>query len=341
MSMKDFLESMISPMTVRSYKASIKTFEKWYGKDISNLLKEKESGRVLERYFVFLKNTYKGNTPRSRLNPIVQYCRYHKVVPDIKKSLHCNKQIISTDDHVLTVLEARKMYEVADLEGKVIIKTWMLGLRIRDAVHLEWKDFDFTTEETLQEVKILTKKEEIPAHLFIDQEFQKLLKTYIPTLDKDNVYLLQSNKGERYSEKQLLRKLQGLRDRAGIKTNKVYGWHIARDLRLTTGVNLGLNSWGLKIMVGKSTGPSVWDYISHAQLKEQAEMLSRALQMEVIQTNGNGAHKKIEDDIEFLSKVIVKVVRELRGNQYNIPSQGIGLIEQESDEQILKEYLES
>lgn len=83
----------------------------------------------------------------------------------------------------------------------------------------------------------------------------------------------------------------------------------------------------------------MWDYISHAQLKDQAEIMSRALQMEVEHTNGNGAHKKIKEEIEFISKVVAKVVRELGGDQYKTPSTGMGLVVRKSDK-VVEEYLE-
>ena len=338
--MTEFIESLVSPQTRRSYKFALATFEKWYKKPLKDLLNEQELTRLLEKYWVYLKETYKGNTPRAKFNPVLQYVKFNDIEPKIKKSLHVHKQIVSVNDHVLSVLEVRKMYGVASLEEKIMLKVWMLGLRVRDATLLESKDFDFgeSTDE-LKEIRIVTKKEETPAYLFVDREFQTLLMQYLPTIDQENKFLLQSNKGEAYSEKQLVRKLQTLRDRAGIKTSKVFGWHIGRDLILTTGTNLGLNSWGLKIMVGKSIGISIWDYISQADLKSQADILRRALRMEVEQNGSNGVHKKIEEEIEFISKVVTKVVMELRGEQYRTPSTGMGLVVRKSDRQVLEEYL--
>jgi integrase len=339
--MTEFIESLVSPQTRRSYKFALATFEAWYKKPVKDLLSEPELTRLLEKYWVYLKETYKSNTPRSKFNPVLQYVKFNGIEPKIRKSLHVHKQIVSVNDHVLSMVEVRKMYGVSSLEEKIMLKVWMLGLRVSDASLLEWTDFDFGESiDELKEVRIVTKKEETPAFLYIDREFQILLKHYLPTIDQENKFLLQSNKGGRYSEKQLIRKIQALRDRAGIKTTKVFGWHIGRDLVLTTGVNLGLNSWGLKIMVGKSTGASIWSYISHVNLKTDADILRRALRMEVEQNGGNGAHKKIEEEIEFISKVVAKVVRELRGDQYRTSSTGMGLVVRKSDREALEEYLE-
>jgi site-specific recombinase XerD len=339
--MTEFLESLVSPQTRRSYKFALATFEAWYKKPLKDLLSEPEPTRLLEKYWVYLKETYKSNTPRSKFNPVLQYMKFNGIEPKIRKSLHVHKQIVSVNDHVLSMLELRKMYGVSSLEEKIMLKVWTLGLRVRDATLLEWKDFDFgEPTDGLKEIRIVTKKEETPAYLYMDKEFQTLLKQYLPTIDQENKCLLQSNKGGRYSEKQLVRKIQALRNRAGIKTTKVFGWHIGRDLVLTTGTNLGLNSWGLKIMVGKSTGANIWDYISHVNLISQAEILRTALRMELEQVGSNGAHAKMEEEIEFISKVVAKVVRELRGDQYRTPSTGIGLVVRKSDKEVLEEYLE-
>jgi len=40
-----------------------------------------------------------------------------------------------------------------------------------------------------------------------------------------------------------------------------------------------------------------------------------------------------------LASIPTKVIREVRGEQYQTPSTGIGLIERKSDRQILEEYL--
>lgn len=250
---------MVSEATRKSYKNGIETFEKWYKKPIKELLKENDSGKLLEKYWVWLKETYRGNTPRCKINPVIQYLKYNDENPKIRKSLHIHKQIPSERDHDLSVNEARSMYEIGSLEEKAMVKIWLLGLRIGDATLLEWKKFDFEkATEKLREIKIITKKEDTPAHLFIDKEFQQLLKLYLPTINKKNPYLLQSNKGGKLSEKQLLRKLQSLQRKAGIEAKGTFGWHIARNLRLTLGTELGCSSWALKLMVGKSTGPDIW-----------------------------------------------------------------------------------
>ena len=142
------------------------------------------------------------------VNPIIQYCKYNNVKPRIKRSLHMYKTTLTTRDHILQVDEAREMYKIGGLEEKVIVKTWLLGLRIGDVVRLKWKQFDIDPSEDFVEVLIHTKKEEIVAHVFVDPEFQQLLTKYILNLNQSNPYLFQSERKEHLSEKQMLRKIK-------------------------------------------------------------------------------------------------------------------------------------
>ena len=181
----------------------------------------------MERYYVWLKKKYTQNSCRNMTNPIIKYCKYNDIEPKIRKSLGIYHTTIATRDHVLTVGEAREMYNVGSLEEKVMVKTWLFGLRMGDACRLEWKQFDITPSEELKEILVNTKKEEIVAHVFVDPEFQRLLAMHIPNLDQNNPYLFQSGSHDNLSEKQLLRKLQSLQRRAQIKAKGRFGWHIA------------------------------------------------------------------------------------------------------------------
>ena len=122
-------------------------------------LKEKDHGKIIERYYVWLKKKYTQNSCRNMTNPIIQYCKYNDIEPKIRKSLGIYHTTLTTRDHMLTVDEARAMYEVGSLEEKVIVKTWLLGLRMGDACRLEWKQFVMTPSEKLKEILVHTRKE--------------------------------------------------------------------------------------------------------------------------------------------------------------------------------------
>jgi hypothetical protein len=206
---------------------------------------------------------------------------------------------------MLTVDEAREMWKIASLEEKVMIKTWLLGLRIGDCCKLEWQQFNLKPSEEPQEVLVNTHKEGITAHVFCDLEFQKLLEKQIPNLDKDNKYLFQSEKGGHVKEKQLLRRLQNLQKKAGIDAKgRVFGWHLGRKLFLRVAAENGVTSWNAMLMCGKAVDKSISCYINGIQLKNDAMKVHNVLKMEFI--NGTNNHTKIEQ----LEQALVSLEKE-------------------------------
>jgi predicted RNase H-like nuclease (RuvC/YqgF family) len=129
-----------------------------------------------------------------------------------------------------------------------------------------------------------------------------MLEKYLPTLDKSNKYLFQSEKGGNVKEKQLLRRLQSLQKKAGIQANgQVFGWHIGRKLFLRTCAELGINAWNAKMMCGKSVDKSIATYINGVQLKNDAMKVHNVLKMEVSNGN-NGKVTRLEETVNALER---------------------------------------
>lgn len=328
--MKSFLESLVSDQTRRSYKRGLEKFTEFYKKGPKGVLKEKDAGKIIEKFYVWLRKKYTQNSCRALTNPIIQYCKYNDVEPKIRKSLGIYRTTLTTRDHMLSVEEAREMYEVGSLEEKVTVKTWLLGLRIADACRLQWKQLDFDkVGEEPREVLVHTRKEGIVAHVFVDQEFQRLLTKHIPNLNQENPYLFQSQEASNLKERQLLRKLQSLQKRAHIKARGRFGWHIARKLFMRTCAELGVNQWNAKLMVGKAVDKSIRTYINGVSLKKDAEKVLNVLRMEPAKANGRInsiqeiAHVAAEALMEFLEPVIEK---KLLARQASRGGESLGLM---------------
>jgi integrase len=310
---QDWLEGIPSPQTRKNYKNGLRKFEEYYGKGIETLIGSDEAGRVVEKFYVSMKD--KGspqNTCRNMTNAPIQFLKYFGTPVKYRRNLGIYNTTLTTRDHLLSVDEVRQMWQIASLEEKVMIKTWMLGLRIGDASKIMWQQFNFKATEEPQEVLINTRKESIVAHVFVDTEFQKLLEKYIPTLDQKNKYLLQSEKGGNVKEKQLLRRLQSLQKRAGIQANgQVFGWHIGRKLFLRTCAELGITSWNAQMMCGKAVDKSIATYINGVQLKNDATKVHNVLKMDY--SNGNGKVSKLEERLLILEKENAELKIVLRG----------------------------
>jgi len=310
---EDWLEGIPSPQTRKSYKNGLKKFEEYYGKGVETLIGSDEAGKTVEKFYVWMKDKgHPQNTCRNMTNAPIQFLKYFSTPVKYRKNLGIYNTTLTTRDHLLNVDEVRQMWQIASLEEKVMIKTWMLGLRIGDASKIQWQQFVFKTTEDPQEVLINTRKENITAHVFVDNEFQKLLEKYIPTLDKSNKFLLQSEKGGNVKEKQLLRRLQSLQKKAGIESNgRVFGWHIGRKLFLRTCAELAINAWNAQMMCGKAVDKSIATYINGVQLKNDAMKVHNVLKMD--NSNGNGKVSKLEERLLVLEKENSELKIVLRG----------------------------
>ena len=304
--MEDWLETIPSPQTRKTYRSGIRKFEEYYDKPIETLIGSDDAGKTIEKFYVWLKQNHPQNTCRNITNCPIQFLKYFNTPVNYRRNLGIYTTTLTTRDHKLTVDEAREMWKIAGLDEKVMIKAWLLGLRIGDACKLEWSQFNIKPSEEPQEILVNTKKESILAHVFIDAEFQKLLEKYLPTLNKSNKFLFQSEKGGNVKEKQLLRRLQSLQKRAGIQSNgQVFGWHIGRKLFLRTCAELGITSWNAQMMCGKAVDKSIATYINGVALKNDAIKVSNVLKMEI--SNGNGKVVKLETlviELERENKVL-------------------------------------
>jgi integrase len=300
----DWLSTIPSKKTRKSYKNGIRRFEEFYQKPIETLIGSQDAGKTIEKFYVWLKNKGRSqNTCRTTTNAPIQFLKYFNTPVKYRKNLGIYRTTLTTRDHMLNVDEAREMHQIGSLEEKVMVKTWLLGLRIGDACRLEWKQFNFKPSEEPKEVLVNTKKEGIVAHVFVDAEFQKLLAKHIPNLDQNNKFLFQSEKGNNLKEKQLLRKLQKLQKKARINAKGVFGWHIGRKLFMRTCAELGITSWNAKLMIGKAVDKSIATYINGVQLKDDATKVSNVLHMEL--SNGTG-NSQLAKQLEELQKTTFK-----------------------------------
>lgn len=87
LSVEDFLNAQVSEATKRNYRFGMKTFAEWYRGPVQEILEEEDPGKTLEFYWSYLKKPCKGNSPRNKMNTIVQYCKFNRVNPEIRKGL--------------------------------------------------------------------------------------------------------------------------------------------------------------------------------------------------------------------------------------------------------------
>jgi len=294
---KDWLEGIPSPHTRKSYKNGIKKFEEFYGKGIETLIGSKDAGRVIEKYYAWLKDRgHPQNSCRNYINAPIQFLRYFDTEVKYRKSLGMYKTVVTTRDHRITIHEVQEMAKVADLREQVLLEVFLLGLRIGDVALLEWKKFDVSGETPIP-IMIHTRKEDVVARTFISQEFKDLFDKYLETIDRSNVSLFQSSRRGHLSAKRIGAIFKDLGKRAGIKSHGLFRWHIGRKLFLRTCAELGINQWNAKMMCGKSVSKDIETYINGVELKNDFLKVSNVLRLRPKETSNQ---QNIKKDIDLL-----------------------------------------
>jgi len=308
--------STVSKATRKSYLNGAKKFEKYYGKEIEELLNlsDEQIGHEVERFYFWLKEQGHGqNSCRNLINSPLQFCKHFGKNPRYKRSIGMYRTVMSDRQHKMTIQQVQKMAEFSDLRQQVMLEVYLMGFRIRDVTELKWKTFDRLDEDAPIEIAVNTSKENVSARAFISPEFQQLLKRYLTTINKENEYLLQSREGGKLSPKQLEHVFQSLAKKAGIVPHGSLAWHSGRRLFLRTGVELGISVWALKLMCGKSIQASDSTYFQDAELRESFQKLSNVLRIFPKHQLANGKTKEVLDVVFQTLRALVEQQLQQKG----------------------------
>jgi len=224
----------------------------------------------------------------------------------IRAGSRVNKTVRTSRNFPLRVEHVRKMFEVADLRERVVLSMATdLGLRISDFIEIKKEDLPTLDQEPPIAVDIITNKEEVMAHGFLSEETVSLLKVYLPTLKKDNVYLFPSNAQSHISDEWLNRLLQKLAAKAQLDLNgKSLTFHCFRKMFLSASIDSGIGLTAGKKLCGKSIAKSDDTYLTVIKLREKFIQLKKFLTIE--------EKPKVETEkIESLKSAVNKLSEDL------------------------------
>lgn len=315
---EEWLESIPSKGSRRIYRYSVRKFEKWYGKPIEALLgNPEETTKQVERFYVNLKEVTCQNTARSIVNGVVQFFKAFKTPVEVRKSLNVYHISPTTKDHQLSITEVQAMAKISDIREQMLLKVGLLGLRVGDVASLKWKTFDVTGEYPI-EIQIPCKKEDTLAYTFVDAEFKEIFDSYMNTIDRKCDYLFQSARQDYLGERRIDLLLKELFVKAGLKSNKVLRWHCFRKLVMRTSVELGINMWSAKMLVGKVVSADIQTYIEGTNLRNDHLKLSNVLKLK----GANGSKvSKLEDIVITLERENHQLKKRIELLQKNFESQ--------------------
>lgn len=302
--LEDFLETISSKYTRKNYVSGIKKFEGWYGDSITKLIKSPDANKTIEKFFVAMKQKHPQNTCRNVTNASVQFLKYFGTELKLRKSLGVYRTEKAIGEHRLTIDEVQKMNSVADLKEQIILQVFLLGMRVTDATALKKEDFDRLEQPAPIPLELRATKGTSGTiyETFICEEFKDLLKLYLPALKSE--WLFEGiREGSHIKDDTLNTALKDLANRAKIQLHGKLRWHLGRKLLMTTGAELGLNTWIIKKMVGRSIKVADDTYL-YVQLREGFLRLRSTL------TVTPRVSKESLSDVETLTDICSEAVAE-------------------------------
>lgn len=305
----DWLEGIPSKATRKSYLNGLKTFEKFHDNGVETLIGNMDAGKIVEKFYAWMKQEgYKQNTARVKANAVIQFLKYFDTPVKYRKSIGIYRSEIATGEHPLTVSELQEMASTASLKEQVLLSIFIMGLRVSDACRLEWRTFDVRDQEPPVPVEIMTRKEGQLAKTFVSAEFKEILEKFIPTLDRENKYLLQSARKGHLDEESLNWTLKELSRRANLKLRGRLHWHSGRKLFIRTASSLGINQWNARMMIGKSVSKDILTYVNGVNLSKDFSKVSEVLKLKP--AKGGNRVGDVEKTVNLLKETLTTLEKE-------------------------------
>ena len=285
--------------------------------------------KEIEKFHSYLlEQGYKTNTARNLTLGIRQLSRFYQMPIRIRAGSKVSKTVKTSRSFPLRIEHVRKMFEVADLRERVILSLATdLGLRISDFIKIKKGELPPLDQESPVMFDVMTGKEEVVAHGFLSNETIQLLRLYLPTLKKDNLYLFPSNGKRHISDEWLNRLLKKLVDKAQIRLNgKSLTFHCFRKMFLSTAIDSGIGLTAGKKLCGKAIPKSDDTYLTTMRLGEKFIQLKKFL------TIKHTVQPETHEVIEELRNAVTKLQEDV--NAYKTISETITEKNQGLEEQI-------
>ena len=338
MSVQEFLNSINNPRTRKGYRFGLNKFVKWFGKPAEEILAMRQKDltqkpgenlveyrnraarfeKEIEKFHShLLENGYSINSARNMTLGIRQLFRYYQMPVTMRSGSKVSQTVKTTKSFPLAIEHVRKMFQVANLKERTVLSLAVdTGLRISDFLAIKKNDLPPLDAEPPIAFTLLTQKEKIPAHCFLSKETVELLKTYLPTLKKENnVYLFASNGKSHISDEAISKMLNRLAEKAQINLNgKSLTFHCFRKMFLSASIDSGIGLTAGKKLCGKAIARSDDTYLTTVKLKEKFIQLKKFLTIKQ-------SPETESQQMEKLSALVAKLAEEL--NQQKLVSQAV------------------
>lgn len=279
----DYVRREKSKNTFNVYSFGVRKFLSWMGKSGTEILEDHKKRafsedqhekdfykrKISEFYSKLKADGLSQNSARTQSTGIVAFFSYYGFTMNLKRDFW--QVQITAGDFVPTVEEYRRMFNVADVRGRVILSMGLdLAWRVGDFVSIKKAEIPDLSREAPIPFERVTKKEGVLSKTFISSETVELLKAYLPTLKEANEYLFQNGNGSNIQDQTVNDVLQSLARKASLKIpqGKRLRFHNFRKRFLSTCADLRIDPNIAKILVGKAVSPDMLTYLSEVTLKE-------------------------------------------------------------------------
>jgi len=246
------------PIRKKRFLREIEKFHAWLLKPIHTI-----KGKPNQKYSM--------NSARTMCLGIRQLFRFYEMPIILPSGSDVGKSVVSTKDFVLEAQHVQAMFKVGDLRGRVIVSMAKdLAWRVGDFSKLKKDELPDLEQEAPILFELITEKEDMLAKSFLSQESVDLLKTYLPTLPKDNPYLFPSNRDKNLDNESVNRVVKDLATKASIRIPKRrrLRFHCFRKLFLSTCANQSIDVNIAKILVGKHVEKDMLTYLPSVDLRK-------------------------------------------------------------------------
>jgi integrase len=298
----DYVKNSHSKNTEKTYRLSLAKFSEFYTKDLDEVLAMRKQDilsedystvkrfdREIEKFHSWLiEKGYSINTARNLTVGIQQFFKYYGMPITCKPF----KTVLTTKDHIPTIEEYRRMFNVGDLRARTIISMALdLGWRIGDFIAVTKDKLPNLNRETPIAFDLVTEKCSVIAKSFLSTETVELLKAYLPTLRAENPFLFQSNTHNHLDTETVGDILKNCAEKAKIEIDKSkrIRFHCFRKRFLSECANLKIDVNTAKILCGKDVEDSMLTYLSEVEHVKAFKELKTVLNM------SNGAMRSTLD----------------------------------------------
>lgn len=240
------------------------------------------------------------------------------MAPTIKSSSTCQKLTIRrgrifpvqmrTDEHIFSLNDLRKMFDIADTRNKAILSTAVsLGWSISDFLSLKRKFIKGFIERAKAENREFIRfdwqrpKTDAPVLGILTPESIAWLESWLKC-SEETEYLWSSSRGEKLKDESIGDMLNRLASEAGIVKTGTIHFHGIRKFLMTSLSNASLNEFEVKTVLGKRIPISDLTYLTNIKESAFSKYKQAYSSFSLIKTEANGKISEPKNMMFFIHR---------------------------------------